>query len=89
MRTGAPSLKAPWLGLFGEDDPKAPPEHIEALREAATRASVATNVVTYSGRRHQADAAPSLGSAEDLDPALAALDEAQLRIFDWFDSFLR
>ena len=89
LTVAAPSLKAPWLGLFGEDDPKAPPEHVEALREAATRASVATNVVTYSGLRHQADAAPSLGSAEDLDPALAALAEAQLRIFDWFDSFLR
>lgn len=85
----APSLQAPWLGLFGEDDPKAPPEHIEALREAATRSSVATHVVTYSGRRHQDDATPSPGSTEDRDPAAVALDEAQTRIFDWFDSFLR
>ncbi len=85
----APSLQAPWLGLYGEDDPKAPPEHIEALRDAATRASVATNVVTYSGRRHQVDATPSPGSTEDRDPAAVALDEAQTRIFDWFDSFLR
>ncbi|MGA9872732.1 MAG: dienelactone hydrolase family protein [Rhodococcus sp. (in: high G+C Gram-positive bacteria)] len=85
----APSLQAPWLGLYGEDDPSTPPEHIEALREAATRASVATNVVSYSGRNHRPDASPSPGSTEDRDPASVALDEAQSRIFDWFDSFLR
>ncbi|WP_338887349.1 dienelactone hydrolase family protein [Rhodococcus sovatensis] len=85
----APSLQAPWLGLYGEDDPRAPAEHIERLREAATRASVATNVVSYSGRHHRADAPPSPGSAEDGDPGTAALIEAQTRIFDWFDSFLR
>ncbi len=85
----APSLQAPWLGLYGENDPKTPPEHIEGLREAATRASVATNVVSYSGLQHRADNPPSPGSAEDTDPAAAALVEAQTRIFDWFDSFLR
>lgn len=85
----APSLQAPWLGLYGEDDPRTPPEHIEGLREAATRASVATNVVSYSGLSHRADAPPVPGSAEDNDPASAALVEAQTRIFDWFDSFLR
>ncbi|SNS59657.1 dienelactone hydrolase family protein [Rhodococcoides kyotonense] len=86
----APSLQAPWLGLYGENDPKTPPEHIDTLREAATRASVATNIVSYSGLRHRADAvqAPP-GSAEDTDPAADALIEAQARIFDWFDSFLR
>ena len=86
----APALQAPWLGLYGENDPRTPPEHIEGLRDAATRSSVATNVVSYSGLRHRADEPqPSLGSAEDEDPATAALIEAQARIFDWFDSFLR
>jgi carboxymethylenebutenolidase len=85
----APSLQAPWLGLYGENDPKTPPEHIESLREAATKASVATNVVSYGGLGHRADAPPSPGSAEDGDPTAAALVEAQTRIFDWFDSFLR
>lgn len=85
----APSLQAPWLGLYGENDPRTPPEHIEGLREAATRSSVATNVVSYSGLRHRADAPPPPGSAEDGDPTTAALLEAQTRIFDWFDSFLR
>lgn len=86
----APALQAPWLGLYGENDPKTPPEHIETLREAATRASVATNIVSYSGLRHRADAVKGQpGSAEYSDPASDALVEAQARIFDWFDSFLR
>lgn len=85
----APSLQAPWLGLYGENDPKTPPEHIEHLREAATRANVATNIVSYGGLRHRADAPASPGSAEDNDPTADALVEAQTRIFDWFDSFLR
>lgn len=86
----APSLQAPWLGLYGEDDPRTPPHHIENLREAATRASVATNVVSYSGLQHRADE-PSIapGSTDHSDPTTAALVEAQTRIFDWFDSFLR
>lgn len=86
----APALQAPWLGLYGENDARIPPDHIEGLRDAATRASVATNIVSYSGLRHRAGEpqAPP-GSAEYGDPASAALIEAQTRIFDWFDSFLR
>ncbi|WP_072806069.1 dienelactone hydrolase family protein [Rhodococcoides yunnanense] len=86
----APGLQAPWLGLYGENDPRTPPEHIEGLREAAMRASVATNIVSYSGLRHRADETQApWGGAEESDPATAALIEAQTRIFDWFDSFLR
>lgn len=86
----APGLQAPWLGLYGEHDPKTPPEHIDRLREATTHASVATNIVSYGGLRHRADETQaSPGSAEYGDSTMAALVEAQTRIFDWFDSFLR
>ena len=86
----APKLQAPWLGLYGENDPHTPPEHIEALRDAATRASVATNVVSYSGVEHRADhPREQPGSSDDTDPAEAAIVDAQTRIFDWFDSFMR
>ncbi|MFI8569038.1 dienelactone hydrolase family protein [Rhodococcus sp. NPDC078407] len=86
----APKLQAPWLGLYGEDDPHTPPEHIEALRDAATRASVATNIVSYSGLQHRADSPQEQpGSTDHSDPAEAALVDAQTRIFDWFDSFMR
>lgn len=86
----APRLQAPWLGLYGEDDPHTPPDHIEALRDAATQASVATNIVSYSGLAHRADHPRELpGSTDHSDPAAAALVDAQTRIFDWFDSFMR
>ncbi|WP_206491167.1 dienelactone hydrolase family protein [Rhodococcus sp. KRD162] len=86
----APKLQAPWLGLYGEDDPHTPPDHIEALRDAATRSSVATNVVSYSGVEHRADhPREQPGSSDHSEPAEAALVDAQTRIFDWFDSFMR
>lgn len=81
-------LKAPWLGLYGENDPRTPPGHIEGLRDAATRAEVATNIVSYGGVRYRTDSPPP-GSADATDPTAAALIDAQSRIFDWFDSFLR
>lgn len=87
----APSLQAPWLGLYSEDDPRTPPEHVESLREALAHATVATNVVSYSGVGHRADNPRDAraGGSEHEDPTTAALVEAQTRIFDWFDSFLR
>ncbi|MGN2634798.1 dienelactone hydrolase family protein [Nocardia takedensis] len=78
----APDLQAPWLGLFGADDPATPPDDIDKLRDAAARASVASLVVSYPGPRHRADA-PDSGE-EDL----VGID-SQTRIFDWFDSNLR
>ncbi|QBJ96795.1 carboxymethylenebutenolidase [Rhodococcus sp. ABRD24] len=86
----ATSLKAPWLGLYGEDDPLTPREHVEQLREAVARADVATNIVSYTGLAHRADEPPvSETSAEDDDPLVVAILDAQRRIFDWFDANLR
>ncbi|MEU8895027.1 dienelactone hydrolase family protein [Nocardia sp. NPDC048505] len=79
----APGLQAPWLGLYGGDDPEIPPAHIDQLREATALASVASLVVSYPGLNHRADH-PAY-EAED-DPDFIA---AQTRIFDWFDSNLR
>ena len=51
---------------------------------------MATNVVSYSGVEHRADhPREQPGSSDDTDPAEAALVDAQTRIFDWFDSFMR
>ncbi|MFD4180062.1 dienelactone hydrolase family protein [Rhodococcus sp. NPDC058514] len=86
----APGLLAPWLGLYGEDDPGAPPEHVERLREAIARADVATLVVSYSGLEHRADEPPEFpADGDDNDPAAQAMMDAQRRIFDWFDGNLR
>ncbi|QLY31231.1 dienelactone hydrolase family protein [Nocardia huaxiensis] len=85
LAVAAPQLKAPWLALFGADDPHTPPEQVDRLRDAAAHADVATLVVTYPGLHHRPD-------HPGFDPA--ALDDihvvdAQTRIFDWFDSHLR
>ncbi|MFC3963929.1 dienelactone hydrolase family protein [Nocardia jiangsuensis] len=76
----APRLQAPWLGLFGADDPA---DDVEKLRDAGAAASVATLVVTYPDAKHRADR-----PAEDEDDDPVRVD-AQTRIFDWFDSNLR
>ena len=82
----AASLQAPWLGLYGADDPETPAEHVEQLRDAVAQASVATNVVSYAGLEHRPDR-PATG-VDDYSAGDALLD-AQTRIFDWFDANLR
>lgn len=79
----APELQAPWLGLYGADDPETPPDDVEKLRDATARASVASLVVTYPGLRHRAD------DPSDDDDDQNVLIDSQTRIFDWFDSNLR
>lgn len=72
----AGTVISPWLGIHGTDD-NADEAEIERLREAASAAKVATNVVSYPGANHRFDA----------DPAAAA--EAWQRTLAWFDAHLR
>ncbi|HUY29700.1 MAG TPA: dienelactone hydrolase family protein [Acidimicrobiales bacterium] len=48
----APSLRAPWLGLYGDEDSSIPVEQVERLREQAQRSPVETEVVRYPGAGH-------------------------------------
>jgi carboxymethylenebutenolidase len=48
----APSLRTPWLGLYGDEDTSIPVDQIEQLREAAARSSVPTEIVRYAGAQH-------------------------------------
>jgi carboxymethylenebutenolidase len=48
----APSLQSPWLGLFGDKDKGIPVDDVEALRTAASKAPVATEVVRYAEADH-------------------------------------
>ena len=48
----APALETPWLGLFGDQDQSIPTEEVEAMREAADKASVSTEVVRYAEATH-------------------------------------
>ncbi|MFD3510504.1 dienelactone hydrolase family protein [Nocardia sp. NPDC058666] len=80
----AADLQAPWLGLFGADDPATPPEAVERLREATANADVASLTITYPGLTHRADRPDP-----DDDEATAIRLDSQTRIYDWFDSNLR
>ncbi|MFC4124153.1 dienelactone hydrolase family protein [Nocardia rhizosphaerae] len=80
----AASLQAPWLGLFGADDPATPPEAVDRLRDATARANVASLTITYPGLTHRADRPDP-----DDDAANAIRIDSQTRIYDWFDSNLR
>ncbi|WP_040793932.1 dienelactone hydrolase family protein [Nocardia higoensis] len=82
----APDLQAPWLGLYGDDDPETMPDEVEKLRDAAARAAVASLVITYPGLRHRADTPAATSDGADDDNFTT---DSQTRIFDWFDSNLR
>ncbi|WP_227978849.1 dienelactone hydrolase family protein [Nocardia spumae] len=87
----APRLQAPWLGLYGDDDPATPSDQVERLRDAAARAMVATLVVNYPGLHHRPDHPGfEMSDFEQLaEEEKRMLIDAQTRIFDWFDSHLR
>ncbi|WP_239374243.1 dienelactone hydrolase family protein [Frankia sp. Cj5] len=48
----APSLRTPWLGLYGEDDALISRAEIEVLRAAATTSAVPTDLIVYPGAGH-------------------------------------
>ncbi|MGC8627164.1 MAG: dienelactone hydrolase family protein [Acidimicrobiales bacterium] len=78
----APSLKTPWLGLYGDLDQSIPVEEVESLREAAAKAKVPTEIVRYPGAGHgfYCDARSSYHEASALD--------AWPRALDWFERHL-
>jgi carboxymethylenebutenolidase len=48
----APTLKTPWLGLFGDLDSSIPVDDVEALRAAVAEAPVDGEVVRYADAEH-------------------------------------
>ncbi len=79
----APRLRAPWLGLYGDQDQSITVDDVEALRQAASGAGVATEIVRYpdAGHAFHNDARPQAyheGSARD----------AWTRTLDWFGRHL-
>jgi carboxymethylenebutenolidase len=79
---GAPRLRVPWLGLFGDRDESIPVEQVERLRAAAASTSAPTEVVRYPDAAHgfNCDERPS------YSPDAAA--DAWRRMLDWFDRHL-
>ena len=78
----APDLIAPWLGLYGDRDQSIPVDEVEALREAAAKASVPTEVVRYPDAEHgfHCDARSSFHQTSSQD--------AWQRTLAWFRSHL-
>ncbi|MBB4686944.1 dienelactone hydrolase family protein [Amycolatopsis jiangsuensis] len=73
----AGQVTSPWLGMYGDAGDADGEATVEQLREAASTAKVATNVVHYPGANHRFDADPE------------AAQEAWQRTLDWFDAHLR
>jgi carboxymethylenebutenolidase len=78
----APGLMAPWLGLYGDRDQGIPVDEVEALRQAAAKASVPTEVVRYPDADHgfHCDARSSFHPESSRD--------AWQRALTWFQRYL-
>ncbi len=78
LAEAAPSLRAPWLGLYGDRDAGIPVDEVEQLRAAASEAEVSTQVVRYPQAGH--------GFNRDGSPAYheASARDAWMRMLDWF-----
>jgi carboxymethylenebutenolidase len=74
----APDFVTPWLGLYGGQDQGIPVEQAEALRTAAHKASVPTELVLYPEAQHgfHCDARPAAYNAD-------AAKDAWARTLDW------
>lgn len=69
-------LTCPWLGLYGDDDPRVPVAEVEKLRESVRASGVATDVVRFGAADHRFDESEVAG-------------EAWQRARNWFDLHLR
>jgi carboxymethylenebutenolidase len=80
----APTLQTPWLGLYGDQDRGIPVEQVEALRAAAARAPVDTDVVRYPEADHgfHCDARASYHQASAQDAWRRTLEFLAPRLGD-------
>lgn len=79
----APSLRTPWLGLYGDRDTGIPVEQVEALRAAAATSAVPTEVVRYDADHgFHCDARPAVYDA-------ACATDAWTRCLSWLDRHLQ
>jgi len=77
-----PSLRTPWLGLFGDQDAGIPVEDVERLRDALRAAPVPTEVVRYP------DAGHGFHCDVRADYHEASARDAWTRTLAWFEAHL-
>ncbi len=77
-----PDLQAPWLGLFGDQDPVIPIEEVESLRLALSQARVPVELVRYpdAGHGFNCDVRPSYHAPSAQD--------GWRRTLEWFERHL-
>lgn len=78
----APSLRTPWLGLYGDRDAGIPVDDVEALRAAVAASGVPAEIVRYPEAEHgfHCDERPS------YHPTAAA--DAWRRTLAWLERFI-
>lgn len=76
----APSLRSPWLGIFGDRDKSIPVEQVEQLRSVVAEVTVPTEIVRYADAEHGfgCDDRPAVFHAE-------ATADAWRRTFSFFE----
>ena len=77
-----PTLRTPWLGLFGDQDASIPVEDVERLRDALGAAPVPTEVVRYP------DAGHGFHCDARADYHEASAKDGWARALAWFDAHL-
>jgi carboxymethylenebutenolidase len=79
----APTLKAAWLGLYGDLDKGIPVADVEVLRTAAGKAQVPTSIVRYrdAGHAFHCDARPAMYHEQSAN-------DAWNKTLDWLGRFL-
>jgi carboxymethylenebutenolidase len=80
----AASLRAPWLGLYGDADTSISTKEVEALRSTLGSSGVAAQIVRYPGAGHAFATDPA--SPKHVPEAAA---DAWTRALGWFDAHLR
>jgi carboxymethylenebutenolidase len=83
LAEAAPSLRAPWLGLFGDQDKGIPVDDVEVLRGAAKTAAVPTEVVRY------ADAEHGFNCNDRASFHAESAADGWARMLAWFDEHLK
>src|SRR3954453_1007025 len=76
------SLRAPWLGLYGDRDTGIPVEDVEELRASTAASAQPTELVRYPDAEHgfNCDIRRSYHAASAVD--------AWKRMLDWFDRYV-
>jgi carboxymethylenebutenolidase len=82
MVDAAPSLRCPWLGLFGDRDSGIPVEDVEALRASAATSGQVTEIVRYPDAEHGFNCDVRASYHKE------AADDAWKRTLAWFDTYL-